>query len=69
MRSSSQLRTELLEIQLLENIYPSKKKRKLIVVEEINQILCALNRDELIKLIQTDLDILKYVENQKERVI
>lgn len=51
------LRTELLEIQLLEKIYPSKKDKKPIIINKINNILSELDKNELIDLIHSDLDI------------
>lgn len=52
-----ELKTELLEIQILENIYPSRKDRKPIIINKINNILSELDRDDLIDLIHADLDI------------
>lgn len=51
------LRSELLEIQLLEKIYPSRKDKKPIIINKINDILSELDKDELIDLIHSDLDI------------
>lgn len=51
------LRTELLEIQLLEKIYPSNKDKKPIIINKINNILSELDKNDLIDLIHSDLDI------------